>query len=98
MQESAPPVSVTTMTCMTTKKKFDVESPEVVLLRNGRYAYKAECPWEGKNGKKLVAFKFCSAQAYHDQEAKNASTSESEHPTSESEHLAEHEHSDTEEP
>ena len=52
------------MTCMTTKKKFEVEDPEVIVLSNGRYAYRATRPWDGKNGKKLTAFKFCSAQAY----------------------------------
>jgi len=64
---------------MTTKKKFEVVAPEVVVLKNGRYAFRAECPWEGKNGKKLVAFKFCSAQNYRDYQEKNPSTSESEH-------------------
>ena len=59
---------------MTTKKKFEVENPEVIVLRNGRYAYKAECPWEGKNGKKLIAFKFCSAKNHQEYEAKKAST------------------------
>ena len=49
---------------MTHKKKFDVENPEVVLLNNGRYAYRAECPWRGKNDKVLYAFKFASAEAY----------------------------------
>jgi hypothetical protein len=68
-----------TMTCMTTKKKFDVENPDVTVLRNGRYAYMCECPWEGKNGKKLKAFKFCSAKAYNDYVATNPKTSESEH-------------------
>lgn len=63
---------------MTTKKKFDVERPEVEVLKNGRYAYRVECPWEGKNGKKLVAFKFCSAAAYQEQCERNASASESE--------------------
>ena len=53
-----------TMTCMTTKQKFDVENPTVIVLRNGRYAFKVECPWEGKNGKQLFAFKFCSASDY----------------------------------
>ena len=52
------------MMCMTTKKSFEAENPEVVVLRNGRYAYRTECPWEGKNGKKLTAFKFCSTEAY----------------------------------
>ena len=52
------------MTCMTTKQKFEVENPNVVVLSNGRYAYRVKCPWEGKNGKELYAFKFCSAEAY----------------------------------
>ena len=51
------------MTCMTTKKKFDVEDPEVVVLNNGRYAYKVMCPWKGKNDKDLYAFKFASVGA-----------------------------------
>ena len=49
---------------MTTKQKFTVEDPNVVVLSNGRYAYKVKCPWEGKNGKEVQAFKFCSAAAY----------------------------------
>ena len=53
-----------TMTCMTTKKQFDVDNPPVVVLANGRYAYRVPCPWEGKNGKELYAFKFCSSEAY----------------------------------
>lgn len=52
------------MTCMTTKQKFEVENPNVVVLSNGRYAYRVKCPWEGKNGKELFAFKFCSAAAH----------------------------------
>lgn len=80
MSEADAPAAPVTMTCMTTKKKFDVEQPEVVVLRNGRYAFRAECPWEGKNGKKLVAFKFCSSQNYRDYCEQNASTSEGEHP------------------
>ena len=52
------------MTCMTTKQKFDVENPTVIMLANGRYAYRVKCPWEGKNGKELHAFKFCSKNAY----------------------------------
>jgi len=54
-------------TCMTTKKKFEVEDPEILVLRNGRFAYRAECPWQGKNGKTLTAFKFASKKAYEDQ-------------------------------
>ena len=52
------------MTCMTTKQKFEVEDPPVIVLSNGRYAYKVRCPWNGKNDKELYAFKFCSAAAY----------------------------------
>ncbi len=52
------------MTCMTTKQKFDVDEPDVVVLANGRYAYRAQCPWKGKTGKDLTAFKFCSRAAH----------------------------------
>lgn len=55
------------MTCMTTKQKFEVENPTVVLLRNNRYAYRVECPWKGKSGQPLYAFKFCSKAAYEAQ-------------------------------
>lgn len=53
-----------TMTCMTLKKKFECDTPEVVLLKNKRYAYKALCPWKGANEKELWAFKFASSHAY----------------------------------
>jgi len=53
-----------TMSCMTTKRKFDAVNPEVRVLANGRYAYRAPCPWEGKQGKQLHAFKFCNRDAY----------------------------------
>ena len=56
--------SKVTMTCMTTKQKFEVENPPVIVLKNNRYAYRVKCPWEGKNGKELYAFKFCSTKAY----------------------------------
>ena len=79
-------VVVVSMTCMTTKKKFEVENPTVVVLRNGRYAYRCECPWQGKNGKQLFAFKFCSAADYDlykssqvVEEDKSEHSSESEH-------------------
>ena len=52
------------MTCMTRKEKFEVEDPEIIVLANGRFAYRAKCPWEGKNGKELWAYKFCSRTAY----------------------------------
>jgi hypothetical protein len=54
------------MKCMTLKKTFECEDPEVVLLKNNRYAYKAMCPWKGKHGNDLFAFKFASSQAYRD--------------------------------
>ena len=52
------------MTCMTTKNKFEVENPTLVVLSNGRFAYREKCPWLGKNDKDLYAFKFCSSAAY----------------------------------
>lgn len=52
------------MMCMTTKQKFEVENPSVIILKNGRYAFRAQCPWQGKNGKELFAFKFCSAKEH----------------------------------
>lgn len=55
-----------TMTCMTTKQKFDVENPDVIVLKNGRYAYRTPCPWKGKNDRDLSAFKFCSRAAHED--------------------------------
>ena len=74
-----------TMTCMTTKQKFEVEPEDapVVVLSNGRFAYRVKCPWEGKNGKELYAFKFCSAAAYEAYTASQESEhQESEHETS----------------
>lgn len=53
-----------TMTCMTTKQKFEVTDPPVIVLANGRYAYRVECPWTGKSGQTLYAFKFCSKAAF----------------------------------
>lgn len=55
------------MTCMTTKQQFEVSDEEatVVVLKNGRYAYRVKCPWQHpKTEKDLYAFKFCSAQAH----------------------------------
>ena len=76
------------MTCMTTKKKFEVLHPPVRVLKNNRYAYRVACPWEGKNGKKLVAFKFCSYAAYQAHCDRNPSAAECEHPEeAECEHL-----------
>ena len=49
---------------MTTKQKFDCDDPDVIVLKNGRYAYRVECPWKGKNDRQLHAFKFASAKAY----------------------------------
>ena len=59
------------MTCMTTKQKFEVENPDVIELKNGRFAYKVMCPWKGKNEKDLYAFKFCSAAAREEYVARN---------------------------
>ena len=58
------------MTCMTTKKKFDVTDPTVVVLKNGRYAYREMCPWKGKHDRDLYAFKFCSKTAHEQYTAK----------------------------
>ena len=81
-------MGVVVMTCMTTKQKFDVENPPVTVLANGRYAYRVKCPWEGKNGKELYAFKFCSAAAYKE----FLGEAESEHsPVAESKHFSEDE-------
>ena len=55
---------VVTMMCLTTKRTFEVTNPTVVVLNNGRYAYKEVCPWTGKNEKVLTAFKFCGVKAY----------------------------------
>ena len=38
--------------------------PPVVMLSNGRYAYKVQCPWKGKGERLLFAYKFCSTEAY----------------------------------
>jgi len=59
------------MTCMTTKQKFEVQDPPVVVLKNKRYAYRVECPWKSKTGRDLVAYKFCSAAAYERALARN---------------------------
>ena len=53
------------MTCMTTKRQFEAVNPAVAVLKNGRFAYRVECPWLGKNGKTLYAFKFCGQEAYN---------------------------------
>ena len=54
------------MTCMTTKQKFECDDPPVIMLCNGRYAYKVECPWRHKSGRVLYAWKFASTDAYTD--------------------------------
>jgi hypothetical protein len=54
------------MMCLTTKKTFEVETPEVIVLKNGRYAFKAQCPWTHASGKTLYAFKFASKKAYEE--------------------------------
>ena len=52
------------MSCLTTKKKFEAVNPEVVVLSNGRHAYRAQCPWKGKNERVLYAYKFTNAAAH----------------------------------
>ena len=59
-----------TLTCMTKKEKFDVEDPNVVVLKNGRFAYKARCPWMGKENQTLYVYKFCSRDAHVEYEAR----------------------------
>lgn len=78
------------MTCMTTKNKFEVQSPEVVLLRNGRYAFRASCPWKGKNDKDLVAYKFAGKADYakYAQSQSEAPEEQSEAPEEPEEQLA----------
>jgi len=70
------------MTCMTTKQKFDADEPTVVVLKNGRYAYKVQCPWPGKNGKDLYAFKFCGAADYEHYSNQQTKLTDCEHPES----------------
>ena len=48
------------MLCMTTKQHFVAENPPVKVLSNGRFAVCVECPWKGRNGRTLHAWKFCS--------------------------------------
>lgn len=64
------------MKCMTTKKNFECDEPEVILLKNKRFAYKAKCPWKGKHGNDLYAYKFATSKAYHDYIQKNLGTVE----------------------
>ena len=71
------------MMCLTTKNTFEVETPEVIVLKNGRYAFKAPCPWKHASGKTLYAFKFASKKAYEEYTSK---TGDSEHNSSDSEH------------
>ena len=66
------------MMCLTTKKTFEVEDPEVIVLKNGRYAFRAQCPWKHDSGKLLYAFKFASKKAYEEFIAKNSGESEPE--------------------
>jgi hypothetical protein len=82
------------MTCMTTKKKFDVVDPDVIVLRNGRYAYRCECPWPGKNGKRLTAFKFCSSEAHQKYQDRQGTKEMAEESTEEVQEAAECEHTD----
>jgi hypothetical protein len=66
------------MMCLTTKKTFEVEDPEVIVLKNGRYAFRAQCPWKHDSGKLLYAFKLASKKAYEEFIAKNSGESEPE--------------------
>ena len=68
-----------TMTCLTKKQKFDVENPPVVVLANGRFAYRVKCPWTGKNDKELFAFKFCSGEAHKRYLERTGGSEESDH-------------------
>ena len=67
-----------TMTCLTTKQKFEVLNPTVVVLANGRFAYRVTCPWKGKNDKELTAFKFCGRKQYEAYEASLEASEDSE--------------------
>ena len=50
---------------MTRKQKFTVENPRVVVCKDGKkFQYRVPCPWEGKNGKQLIACKFCKKSDY----------------------------------
>jgi hypothetical protein len=66
------------MMCLTTKQTFEVEDPEVIVLKNGRYAFRAQCPWKHDSGKLLYAFKFASKKAYEEFIAKKSGESEPE--------------------
>ena len=77
--------NVVTFTCMTTKEKFEVTNPDVFIMANGRYAYRVECPWKGKEGKTLHAFKFASKAAYEQYVARSAQSSTDADDASESE-------------
>lgn len=58
-------------TCMTYKKKFVVEDPLVIRLKNGRHAFKAPCPWRSSTGRILYAYKFCSVHDYEAHRERN---------------------------
>ena len=68
---------------MTTKQKFDLPKEEVpvVVLGNGRYAYRVMCPWKGKNDKDLYAFKFCSTKDYEEWTRSQEQTERPDSPT-----------------
>jgi hypothetical protein len=68
------------MKCMTTKQKFEAEDPEVILLKNGKFAYRVKCPWEGKDGKLLHAFKFASRKSYEEYITRNSDEKENAEP------------------
>jgi hypothetical protein len=71
----------TRFTCLSRKLSFDVPTPEVTKMRNGRYIMRVACPWLATNGRPLTACKFASRAAYESQakeeEASDASSSSS---------------------
>ena len=71
----------TRFTCLSRKLSFDVPTPEVTRMRNGRYIMRVACPWLATNGRPLTACKFASRAAYElqakEEEASDASSSSS---------------------
>jgi len=74
----------TRFTCLSRKLSFDVPTPEVTKMRNGRFIMRVACPWLATNGRPLTACKFASRAAYElqqaqakEEEASDASSSSS---------------------
>ena len=59
----------TRFTCLSRKLSFDVPTPEVTKMRNGRFIMRVACPWLATNGRPLTACKFASRAAYELQQA-----------------------------